>query len=248
MTRNIETAVILAAGLGSRLGDLKKNKPKAFIEIGNESLINRSIRLLLSKGIKKIIIGTGYGSDHFDELKEIYPQVSTHRNPKFDTTGSMYTLHFLRDLIKGPFLLLEGDLLYSDEALDKLIQDDREDIILASDATHSGDEVFIQHGKENLLEKMSKDKGQLHHVDGELVGISKLSLTTLSLLSKFAEASYQKDEYDIHYEDAFVGITKNTTLFVKVIENLAWCEIDDASHLERAKSIVYPKILKQQRN
>lgn len=242
MKSRITTAVILAAGLGNRLGDLKRGKPKAFLEIGNETLIERSIRLLLAKGITKIIIGTGYGSDFFEALRQSYPEVETYKNPKFDKTGSMYTLFLLRELVTGPFLLLEGDLLYESEALRCLLEDDLDDLILASDPTHSGDEVFIECFENGTLANMSKNREALRHADGELVGISKLSLGAYDKMMKLAALRYDRNEYSIHYEDALVGIAQDTNLHVKISKGLAWCEIDDASHWERAISTILPRI------
>lgn len=243
MAESINTAVILAAGLGSRLGELKENRPKAFVTIGGVSLIDRSIQLLVDKGVTKIIIGTGYLSEQFDELANNYPQVVTFKNPIYDKTGSMYTLFVLQELIKEPFILLEGDLLYEPSALDYVLEDEAENIILASDATHSGDEVFIQSGKDGSLEKMNKDKSKLNKISGELVGISKLTRKALTAMVTFAQQQYNNDNHQIHYEDALVGIAHEVALNVKVVKDMAWCEIDDPSHLKRAVSEVYPKIL-----
>lgn len=245
MSSSIKTAVILAAGLGSRLGELKENKPKAFVKIGDESLIDRSIRLLLSKGITTIIIGTGYLSEQFDALSKSYPQIKTLKNPDFATTGSMYTLYILRELITAPFLLLEGDLLYESSALDQLLEDQEENIILASDATQSGDEVFIQTSVNKWLDQMSKESNKLKHVDGELVGITKLSANALTAMCNYAQAQYALGKLGIHYEDALVGIANEVNLMVKVVNDMAWCEIDDEGHLKRALSSVYPKILER---
>ncbi|MBX2910646.1 MAG: phosphocholine cytidylyltransferase family protein [Cyclobacteriaceae bacterium] len=245
MAEPVRTAVVLAAGLGSRLGPLKGDKPKAFVEIGGVSLIERSIRLLLENGIGKIIIGTGYVSGQFDGLAGIYPQVVTVKNPIYDKTGSLYTLYVLREHLNGPFLLLEGDLLYEPAALRHLLDDEGENIILASDATHSGDEVFIQSGKDGLLEMMDKDKSKLAQVSGELVGISKLSTKVLGAMATYAERQYAGNNYHVHYEDALVAIANATALKVKVVKDMAWCEIDDPSHYERAVSVVYPKILQR---
>ncbi|MEQ8424407.1 MAG: phosphocholine cytidylyltransferase family protein [Cyclobacteriaceae bacterium] len=245
MKAKIETAVILAAGLGSRLGEIKGDKPKAFIKVGDQSLIERSIQLLLSKGIQSVIIGTGYLSEEFDALIGKYPQVKTRKNTDYATTGSMYTLYLIREQIKGPFLLLEGDLLYESAVLDEVMDDPRENIILASDATESGDEVFIETREVGLLNRMSKQKSELKRVAGELVGISKLTSSTLKLMSHFAEASYNANDDSIHYEDAMVGVAQQVELNVKVVNDMAWCEIDDASHLERAVNYVYPKILER---
>ncbi|MCB0488584.1 MAG: phosphocholine cytidylyltransferase family protein [Cyclobacteriaceae bacterium] len=244
MIKAIDTAVILAAGLGSRLGDLKVEKPKAFVSIGGETLIHRSLRLLIKKGINRIIIGTGYQSEFFDDLTAEFNQIETRRNDQYAETGSMFTLFNIRDMVTDSFLLLEGDLLYEENALDLLLNDNHADIILASDATHSGDEVFIQHSSERSLELMSKDRSRLQSIDGELVGISKLSIEGFKTLCQYADQQYKEKRMEIHYEDAMVGISSEVPLFVKVVKDLAWCEIDDPSHYKRAIEDIYPKILK----
>jgi 2-aminoethylphosphonate-pyruvate transaminase len=244
MTR-LDTAVILAAGMGTRLKGHTQEQPKGFLEIDGDSLIERSIKHLLDYGISSIVIGTGYFHEHFDELKNKFPGITTLRNVDYATTGSMYTLYVVRDLVKGPFLLLESDLLYDPAALNYLLADVRPDIILASGKTNSGDEVYIQHSKDGLLENMSKDRSQLKHISGELVGISKISPALLMKMVTFAGAYFSKGSRMMNYEDALVGASIEHAIFIKLVEDLAWCEIDDEGHLQRAINFVYPKILER---
>src|ERR1700733_8601215 len=103
-------AVILAAGLGSRLGSAHAEKPKGFISIGGEPLIRRSVRLLLGEGIERIIIVSGHLAEYYEELKKDYPEIRTVRNERYADSGSMYSLWCARDLPAVPFLLLESDL------------------------------------------------------------------------------------------------------------------------------------------
>ena len=241
MSLSVTTGVILAAGLGSRLEHRTKQKPKGFIEVEGKSLIERSITHLLGAGIQKIIIGTGYLAGHFDSLREKYP-IQTFRNSDYAATGSMYTLHLLRSMISEPFLLLESDLLYEDRAINYLLKDPLDNIILASGPTQSGDEVFIQATGQNVLQQMSKDRRLLKHISGELVGITKLSVAVLNAMCAFAESEYEKGNRAMHYEDALVGIADEHHVHVKVVDDLIWCEIDDENHLSRALNIVYPKI------
>ena len=238
-------AVILAAGVGSRLEDVINDRPKSFLEIHNETLIERSIRLLISQGISDIIIGTGYEDKYFEGLKPHYLQITTSRNADYRHTGSMFTLYLLKDLIKNHFLLLESDLLYERKALEYLLQDERENIILASEETRSGDEVFIQVTDQGHLADMSKSKIDLEEVSGELVGISKISPDTLTQMCSCAKESFRIGERQIHYEDSLVAISGKVRLWVKVVKDLAWCEIDDEKHLQRARELIYPKILQR---
>ena len=242
MNNTVDTAVILAAGLGSRLGDLKENRPKAFLRVGEETLIERSIRLLKRNGIKRIIIGTGFEKAYFELLQEAHDEITTQVNPKYADSGSMYTLYLLREHLTTPFLLLEADLLYEEDALHQLLQDDRENLILASGKTQSGDEVYIQCSSQGALQNMSKNREALESMDGELVGICKFSRHVLASMIRFAESHFADADLHLHYEDTLVGIAPDIELPVKVIDDLLWCEIDDASHLERARAKVYPRI------
>jgi 2-aminoethylphosphonate-pyruvate transaminase len=241
MDAGVTTAVILAAGLGSRLKHHTEEQPKGFLEIDGVSLIERSLINLVNAGISEIIIGTGYLHEHFEELKKKYPVV-TFRNEDFSTTGSMFTLFVLQHLIKRQFLLLESDLLYDPVALNYVLDDSRTDIILASGATDSGDEVFIQASTENTLQQMSKDRRILTHISGELVGISKLTLATLERMALYSEAHFKKGNKMLNYEDALVGVAIQQPIYIKIVEDLVWCEIDDENHLTRALTLVYPRI------
>src|SRR5687768_9482936 len=221
MKSKVTTAVILAAGLGARLKHHTQDQPKGFLEIAGSSLIERSITILVQKGITEIIIGTGYLHEHFDSLKHKFP-ITTFQNEDYSTTGSMYTLYVLQHLIKEQFLLLESDLLYEPVSIDYLMNDAREDIILASGATQSGDEVYIQSSPESTLQQMSKDKNLLSHINGELVGISKLSPATLRRMASFSEAHFNNGNRMLNYEDALVGAATEHPIHIMVIQDLAW--------------------------
>jgi 2-aminoethylphosphonate-pyruvate transaminase len=242
---NVKTAVILAAGMGTRLKGYTEKRPKGFLEIDGETLIDRSIGALLEYGISNIIIGTGYFHEQYDLLKVKYRGITTLRNVDFAVTGSMYTLYVVRELINDTFLLLESDLLYDPAALKFLLVDPHPDIVLASGATFSGDEVYIQHSAGSLLQNMSKDKAVLKHINGELVGISKLSPAALDAMIAIAEPAFKAGARMMNYEDAMVGAAVNYDIFIKVIEDLAWCEIDDENHLQRAITTIYPKIVER---
>ena len=64
-------AVILAAGMGTRLGALGEGRPKGFVEIGGVPIVERSIACLVARGIDRIVIGTGFGASlHLSALRE----------------------------------------------------------------------------------------------------------------------------------------------------------------------------------
>ncbi len=233
----VKTAVILAAGLGSRLGQKTKEIPKGFLEVEDITLIERSVKTLLASGITKIVIGTGYLSEVYDTFALSYPEIISYKNDEYCTTGSMYTLNNLSTIIKEDFLLLESDLLYEKRAINELLNDERKNLILGSGMTDSGDEVFIELANEKPV-KMSKNCGGLEK-HAELVGISKVSYELYQEMC----LNFKTENRTIDYEYMLLRSSlESNNIQVKKIENLLWCEIDDESHLKRAKSKIFPAI------
>lgn len=237
----IDTAAIVAAGFGSRLNDLTAAQPKGFLELGGRSLIERSIRSLLDFGIQHIVLGTGYCAEHYDALAEQFEQITTVRSDVYATTGSMYTLWNMRAEIERDFLLLESDLLYEPRALAELLAREHEDVVLASDATHSGDEVFIETDDTGHLVAMSKDRSQLSRIDAELVGITRISQATYRGMCALMEERLESQP-KLDYEYALVHVGKQRPIEVLRVDGLAWCEIDDANHLHRAQTQILPRV------
>ena len=223
-------AVILAAGLGSRLGEYKLNKPKGFLVLDGmqESLIERSIRILFECGISEIIIVTGFLSQHYDELCKKYPKLKSVKNFNYKTTGSAQSLGVAISELKEDFLLLESDLLYEKKAIEILLENKSKNIILASGMTQSGDEVFLELDESKRLKNLSKNRLDLQHIDAELVGITKISLQKALSLDFYSCKDY---EYLLR------------GLEVLKIDQLVWCEIDCWEHLCRAKEVILPRIL-----
>ena len=237
----ITTAVILAAGLGMRLRDTFSGKPKGLLSIGGVPLVERSIQQLIAHGIHDIIIVTGYLAEEYEALADAYPTVRTVHNPSYADSGSMYSLYCARDAITGPFLLLESDLLYESRALSTLLDSPFEAAILVSGFTQSGDELYIE-TRDDYFYHMSKERRELQHIVGELVGISKISNTLFEKMIAYSSAYFQKSLH-LHYEDGCLNqVAKETQIPICFVPDLLWTEIDNAAHLHRAESVIWPQI------
>ena len=231
-------AVILAAGMGSRISELSKEMPKGFIQINGETLIERSLNLLNKNSFKNIYIVTGYKKEHYEQLANKYTNVITIPNYKYSETGSFGSFLKIAGHVQNSFLLLESDLLYEEKILKELISDKRENIIATSDHTNSGDEVYVK-DDESILINMSKNKDLIGKKSSEFIGINKISVKLLNyLISNYSSEGLKE------YEDLLVMSSKENDIYVKKINDLAWCEIDTLTHLKRAKETIYPLINK----
>ena len=229
------TAVILAAGRGTRFGDMTSDIPKGFIPFKGKAMVERSIRILIDQGITRIIIGTGYHAEQYEALALRYPQIETVFSPAFAQTNSMATLQCCRHAIgQNPFLLLESDIIYEPLAVRELLDSPHPDIMLISPVTKFQDQYYVEADPKGNLRNCSTDKGALTP-DGELVGIHKISPTFFSAMTSEYETVMEK-EPSLGYEFQILRTaTTKIPMHVLSIQGLKWYEIDDASDLEYAE-------------
>ena len=236
------SAVILAAGLGTRLRGELEDRPKGFLKLGERPIIVESLERLIEAGIEDVVIVTGHCAAHYETLAADYDGfVRIVHNDRYADSGSMYSLYCARDRVGADFLLLESDLIYEPRALDVLLADAAPDAILLSGPTHAGDEVWVE-ARAGGLVAMSKDRGALGAVAGELVGISKVSTDLFALMCRIAAAEFESSLRFDYETDCLVAAAAERPIACPVVADLAWAEIDDPAHLQRAREQIYPQI------
>lgn len=231
----IKTAVIMAAGLGTRFGKYTESIPKGFVEVDNKPMVIRSIETLLSCGIERIIIGTGYKKEAFEALQAIYPRIETCYSPRYAETNSMYTLYNMRNIIgSDDFLLLESDLIFEKKAVQSLLDCSKTDVMLISSITKFQDQYYVEYDKDHILTRCSITKDELDF-KGELVGIHKLSNRFYrSMCEDYEKIVAEKPKLGYEYELLHMS-QEIIPMYVLKIENLKWYEIDDEKDLEYAE-------------
>jgi len=230
-------AVILAAGIGSRIKELSEIYPKGFININGKTLIQRSISNLIKIGVNNIFIVTGYKSEYYENLKSKNNKIITIYNSEYSKTGSFGSLLKLFGHIKRSFILLESDLLYEVKILQELVNDKKENLIITSQFTNSGDEVYVNSDNNLLLKDMKKNVKIIGPRTTEFTGISKISFSLFNHLVLNYSNKKEKE-----YEEVLVQAASKTKIFVKKIDDIIWCEIDTLDHLKRAIDNIIPQL------
>lgn len=236
-------AVILAAGMGTRLRAEHSGKPKGFLELDGRPIIEDSIARLERAGISDIVIVTGYAAEFYDQLAlQRDGLIRTVHNPEYANSGSMYSLYCARELIDDDFLLLESDLVYESRALEVLIAGEWSDAVLLSGPTHAGDEVYVETA-DGMLVAMSKERGELGpNVAGELVGISRISRGLFAIMKHLAADAFEQSLHYAYETDCLVAAAAGWQIACPVVADLAWGEIDDPAHLQRVRDEVLPRL------
>ena len=233
MSSFTHTAVIMAAGMGTRFGHLTEVIPKGFIPFKGKPMVLRSIDTLIESGIDRIIIGTGYHREAYETLMSRYPQIECVFSPRYAETNSMYTLWNCREAVgDDDFLLLESDIVFEKKAIEELIRTPFESAMLITPVMKFQDQYYVQMDEEKRLVNCSTDKEAITP-SGELVGAHKLSNRFYRLLC---------DEYDpearpkLGYEFQLLDVSRRIEpMNVLKLENLAWYEIDDERDLAYAE-------------
>jgi len=230
----MRTAVIMAAGLGTRFGSRTELMPKGFIDVGGVSMIKRSIKTLIDCGIQRIIIGTGYRKEMYEQLSIQFPEVQCVYSEYYATTNSMWTLWNCCEAIGyDDFILLESDLIFEEQAIVSLMECEQKDIMLCADVTKFQDSYFIEYDENNLLVNCSVKENELK-ICGELVGIHKISNNFYRKLYEYY-SSIKVVKPKMGYEFAILNLAQNEKpIYVLKIQNLKWYEIDDDADLKYA--------------
>lgn len=236
----VKQAVILAAGV-------KKDfqHPVCLLEFGGKTLLQRNIEILEKYGIENIVIVTGYQNHAFEKVSAIVynPNVTFVANPKYEWTGSMASLATADDYLDDDFVLLEDDILIEEPVIAGLLHQKERDCVLLTKESGSKDEVFVEI-RDGHLHKISKDIHQLNRIDGEMIGVTKISKPVFDkMISVFKD---NKNPY-INYEYLLLDVWKEFghSGLLKVTE-LIWAEIDNQAQYDKVADKIFPMLQRKE--
>jgi 2-aminoethylphosphonate-pyruvate transaminase len=244
----VDTAIILAAGMGRRLGALAGDLPKGLVEIGDVTLVERSLAALRARGVGRVVIVAGYRAEAYHRLARGWREVEVIENKEYATTESMASLACALEVVDGDFLLLESDLFYEPRALDAVLAHGAADVVLASSPTGATDEVWVE-AEAGRVRNLSKDPSALRAVSGEFVGILRVSWPLAERL-RGAWRAFQRERGHgrMAYETgALVAVAAEHPVELCLVPDLLWGELDDEVHLRRLRGEVWPALQRRSR-
>lgn len=232
----IKQAVILAAGEREEF-----NVPVGMLPLPDETIIERVLDILEMNGIKDTIIVAGYKAEHYEELAK-KRGIKVVNNPKYKWTGTMSSLAYAKDFIKDDFLLIESDLIFEDRVIEAVIKAKKRDLVVITNESGSGDEAFVEIRKGHLF-KMSKDKHQLNKIDGEMIGVSKISLDVFNKMLE--EFKYNTNPY-LNYEYSLLDVSRNYDIGYLKLDDIIWGEVDNREQYEKVTKRIYPRLKRRE--
>lgn len=241
-------AVILAAGLGSRLKKLTENNTKSMVEVNGISLMERMLRILDDKSLSNIIVVTGYKSEFFiDYIKSlnVKTKLTFINNDIYDKTNNIYSMFLAKsEMIKEDSILLESDLIFDDKMIAEIIDDKRKNLALVAKFERWMDGTCLKiNEKEEIMDFIPGKDFNFEEADDyyKTINIYKFSKEfSKNIYFPFLEAYMSANGRNDYYEavlKTIIDLGKNHISAKVISEDIKWYEIDDEQDLNIASSI-----------
>ncbi len=233
-------AVILAAGYGSRLERVSKGKPKCLLTVGGTTLVEHQLEALNDAGIGKVLVIVGYKAD--EVRAALGERVEFIENTRYDETNSLYSLWLARDWIEGPFVLMNCDLLFHPQILDRLLAQGGNGLAFDSSSTGGREQtkVAVQEGRVVDLGKDLPPEASR----GESIGLTCYDERGAHNLMARADALIDNGAENCWSIEAIRAISATVDMKAYNVAGMPWVEVDFPNDLVRAEKEVWPAIMK----
>jgi choline kinase len=230
-------AIILAAGLGTRLRPITNEVPKCMVPVNGIRIIDKQIDNLLSNGVDEIYVVDGYKAEVLAEhLKANFPQVHIVSNPRYAETNNMYSLYLTSKYVKGEeFLLMNADVYYDSNIIAGMLQGENLSKIACDRSQYLEESMKITLDGEKI-NHISKKISEVDHY-AVSIDVYRISAEDSKVLFNEVEDTIEgrKDE-NSWTEVALDNIFPKTSFKPYVIEG-RWFEIDNHDDLHKAEEI-----------
>ena len=240
-------AIILAAGMGKRLGDLTRNNTKCMVEVNGVPLIDRTLTHLSQLNLSRVVIVIGYQGENLrkhvgDSYKGLH--IKYIENPVYDKTNNIYSLSLAKkELQEDDTLLIESDLIFEEQLLNKLVNHPCPNLALVDKYETWMDGTMVKLDDDNnIVNFVPKKAFKYDEVDTyyKTVNIYKFSREFLKTsYVPFLEAYTKALGNNEYYEQVLRVITLLDKCDLKALplEGEKWYEIDDVQDLDIAETI-----------
>lgn len=245
-SNRITTALLLAAGTGSRLLPLTKSSPKCLTLVNEKSILARLVNNLKEQGFTRLVIVTGHEKECIMNFLGTQSGVLTIEyiySPLYQTTNNIYSLWMARNHINEPFVLFESDLVLNTSLLDEMVFPDRM-AIATMQPWLNGTTVSLNKQKQ-VTEFHKGTRDAYTGIRYKTVNIYSFSLSSWQAIIKRLNQFIATGNDNCYYEIVFSEMIDDKSLSLESIlfDHKPWYEIDTIPDLREAEKL-FPLRLK----
>jgi L-glutamine-phosphate cytidylyltransferase len=191
--------ILLVAGEGNRLRPYTLDRPKCMVEIDGISLIDRQLAVLKKEGLEDIVMIGGYKA----EMLRRYG-IKLKINPRYYETNMVWTLFCAEDELEGEVIVSYGDIVYSREILQSLLQS-KADIAVTIDKDWKNywsarnenplnDAETLKLRKDETIIEIGQKPTSLDEIEGQYMGLMKFKPEGLRYIKEIFHSAIESDE------------------------------------------------------
>ncbi len=237
------TAILLAAGVGKRMGP--GSGPKCLVQVGGKSLLRRTLESLRAVGVRELVLVTGYQQEAVAQEARAYAgrmRLTVLANPRYKE-GAILSLWTAREFLDRDLLVMDADVLCPQAAFERLVGSARKNCLLADGSVEETGEEQVLFGREDRVLHIAKAVPQeiRREMDlyGESLGFLKLGAAAATVLRDLLETKVQAGAVTIEHEQVYPDLFHRVKVGCERVDGLAWIEIDTPEDLARAEREVY---------
>ena len=238
--------------MAKRLRPLTDTKPKCLLEVGNRTLLERTVRAMQQAGIKEFVVVTGYRGNMIRSFLENLVNLENLEKPSFtflhntdyEHNNNIYSLWMAGEVVRGKdFLLMDSDILCDPAAVVAIAQQQEPALALNRHACGE-EEIKVIVDADNHITEINKTCNPADAI-GESVGIEKMTAEySTALYQELDQMIVKEGLIDIFYERAFERLIPQGHTF-KVVDttNYFSYELDTPEDFQRAQELIPAELL-----
>lgn len=239
----VTTALLLAAGTGSRLYPLTRNAPKCLTLVNGRSILERMVSGLDKQGFTRLVVITGYMEEHIREFlgdRVGGIKIDYVFSPLYKTTNNIYSLWMARDVINEPFLLLESDLVFDESLLGGMLRPDR--IAVARQQPWMDGTCVTVNRARQVKAFLAGRADSLGEIRYKTVNIYSISRASWGAIVKRLDGHISEGKVNGYYETVFSEMVADGSLSFEMVsfDGKPWYEIDNVEDLAKAEKLFAP--------
>jgi len=238
-------ALILAAGIGQRLGELTSDIPKCLLPIDSSTtLLDYSLQAIKDNGFTEVVFITGHAED---KLKKHIANNWKHKlnfkfifNDKYSEFNNVYSAYLATDIWDDETVLFNSDIIFHPDILKNLIQYSREGaqsyLVIHDKKILNAEDMKVKVNDKDEIKQINKGL-DLQTSYGEYIGILALKGKERIKLLESLEKNVNEKRLNIYYEDALDHVLSEISVYPSSTEGKIWTEVDTKEDYELAKKI-----------
>lgn len=231
-------AVILAAGIGSRLRPITDSRPKCLVEVAGQSILKWQLDGYAAAGVDNVVVVAGYMAEQvesFCRAVQFPGRLSVVVNTEYSVTNNLYSLRTALECVDGSSFVSNADVVFDASIVKGLAQDPYEDLIAVQPGFYLEEsmKVTVDQGRVTGISKLKTPAESF----GVSIDLYKFSSGTLAAIKQTADSFFSTGERSMWTEVAIDGVTSTCHIHPWDIGQGRWIEIDNLEDLAEGQKI-----------